>query len=314
MIVRYTSAAIDSVEYTAPGSVANSPLSVPRITRTTVPAAICIAVFMIGSRGRLGSVRREQRAERPQDRRQQGEDDAGRIERAVAAGDGRGDEEPDPGEADEDAEDGQGRLALAEQDGAEDRHPDRHQGDDEGDDPGRHRLRGPRDAAHPAAEQEGADDAGVADLAARDPESGATASKGDPAEHDRPGDPEPEGRHEERRQRVDRDGDREVGRAPDDVQDEHPERDRTARSAGSAQRGSGWHIVLVQDASIRPRGPEWSGSGDHGPRVRPALAARPVSGADGRPSDRNGTRCSGVIRLALWHVGRHTMWVVSEPR
>ena len=41
-----------------------------------------------------------------------------------------------------------------------------------------------------------------------------------------PGQAEPDARHQERRDRLDRDRDAEVGRAPDDVEDEHPEPER----------------------------------------------------------------------------------------
>ena len=50
-----------------------------------------------------------------------------------------------------------------------------------------------------------------------------------PAEQHEPCEEEPAAGHQERRDGVDRDGHAEVGRAPDEVEDEHPEQDRRAR-------------------------------------------------------------------------------------
>src|SRR3989304_3298048 len=58
--------------------------------------------------------------------------------------------------------------------------------------------------------------------------------------------------------------------------------------------------------------------------LQAATAALPDAGRHSRQGrgpaaaalarDRNGTRWAGVIRLALWQVGRQTTWVVAEPR
>ena len=62
------------------------------------------------------------------------------------------------------------------------------------------------------------------------------------------GDCEPDGRHQERRHRLDGDRDAEVRRAPDDVDDGHV---RPERGGARAAAGSGaWHSRLVQDRSL----------------------------------------------------------------
>ena len=70
---------------------------------------------------------------------------------------------------------------------------------------------------------------------------------GDPAEQQQPGQPEPERRHQERWHGVHRDGDGQVGRAPDAVQDGQPDPDR-----GAVRRVAPgcWHSRVVQGHSI----------------------------------------------------------------
>ena len=53
-----------------------------------------------------------------------------------------------------------------------------------------------------------------------------------PEQQDEAGEREADRRHEERRDRLDRDRDAEVGRAPDDVEDEHAEPDPGPRYGG----------------------------------------------------------------------------------
>ena len=67
-----------------------------------------------------------------------------------------------------------------------------------------------------------------------------------PGQQDRAGQQEAGRRHQERRDRVDRDRDPEVGRAPDDVEDEHPEPDRRAPRRRGRRLGR-WHRGVVQD-------------------------------------------------------------------
>ena len=120
---------------------------------------------------------------------------------------------------------------------------------------------------------------------------------------------EADGRHEERRDRLDRDRDPEVGRAPDHVQDEQAEPDGPA--VGRAAR-LGWHRQLVQARSIRRRGSGLSPPPDRpgvcdldrgglvvrwasGGRAPPSPAGRPCTAGSpprARPStERNPTRC-----------------------
>ena len=67
------------------------------------------------------------------------------------------------------------------------------------------------------------------------------AAQRDPGEQDDAGEQEPGAGHEERRDGLDRDRDGEVGRAPHDVQDEHPEGDPSRGSA--ARRGDGFGLA-----------------------------------------------------------------------
>ena len=57
-----------------------------------------------------------------------------------------------------------------------------------------------------------------------------------PAHQDGSGDAEPDRGHQERWDRLDRDRDAEVGRAPDDVEDQQPEPDRPASWARAGAR------------------------------------------------------------------------------
>src|SRR4051794_4667419 len=138
-----------------------------------------------------------------------GDEQRGSAERVDVA---RGaDEQRDAEQADADAGE---RHALAEADAIDQGDEERHRGDDERGGAGGDPLLGPGDEARVDDEQGGAGDRGRAPLAQRRLRRAAAAR---PGVEGGAGEQETRREHEERRQRPVRDGDREVGRAPDDV-------------------------------------------------------------------------------------------------
>ena len=121
----------------------------------------------------------------------------------------------------------------------------------------------------------------------------------DQSEQDAAGDREPDRRHEERRDRLDRDRDPQVRRAPDDVQDEHARARCLGPRYGAGGR-RGWHRWLVQGGgSLRlpgwpsPVGQTTARAGRVRPRPLPRRSRgdRPCT-ADSRP--RPHPRASGM--------------------
>jgi len=150
-------------------------------------------------------------------------------------------------EPDRDPDHRQARQPIAKKDPAEDGHPDRHECDQERRDPpmGRSARRmPPARSRRPAAAP---DDRAVAPFA---PASGGGTSGPsraiDQAQKDRAGQQEAGRSHKKTVDRVDRDGDPEIGRAPDDRRG----RASRARSGGAplrrGRRRDRWHRGVVQ--------------------------------------------------------------------
>ncbi len=97
-----------------------------------------------------------------------------------------------------------------------------------------------------------------------------------PEQQDRTGDAEADRGHEERRDRLDRDRDPEVGRAPDDVEDEHAQPEPHASSG--ARRWSRWHRWVVQDRPSVRWAPWPSPLGQPDRNHQAAMAAAPDAG------------------------------------
>ena len=95
----------------------------------------------------------------------------------------------------------------------------------------------------------------------------------DEGQEHQPGEGEAGRRHEERRDRLDRHGDAEVGRSPDDVEDEQAEPEL---AAAGGPGGAGWHSRLVQVADHTParRGEVALGASAGQAPVRPARRRR----------------------------------------
>ena len=216
-------------------------------------------------------MRRVQRAERPGDRRDddrgEARPDRARRPRRAIVGPTR---IATPDEADHDPDTGEPRQRFAEEDAPEDRDPDRHHRDEQRRDARRDRLLAEGDHAHAAAEQERADDDRVAPLA---------AGRHDEAIRGLAAATSPAGPHPAiaKRTAAIRKGGivstaiaiAEVGRAPDQVEDEQPEPDRPAVGRGLRL---GWHRQMVQVHSIRRRRVGKRGSSRSGRRARPGPA------------------------------------------
>ncbi len=233
MTVRYRKAMTES-RVTAPMSnLATSPVPMAMTARTRPPRIIWRPGRHERALRKGRPMRGEQRAGRPRngDSRQKSRP-TGSSAPVPPTIDGAA-RTATPTKPDRDADDGQAWQPLAEEDPAEDGDPDRHRGDEQGGDPGRHRLLGERDESHPAAEQQGSDDRAVTHLASGRDHERATVARDRPRQQDQAGQQEAGRGHDERRDRLDRDRDAEVRRAPDEVEDEHPEPDRSARSANS---------------------------------------------------------------------------------
>ena len=203
---------------------------------------------LIGKRGPMAGI---EGAGRPRDRRDEQRRETERIEGARLADDRRADQDPHPDEPDDDADDRDTGQAFAEEQATEDRDPDRHQRDDQGGNSRWDRLLTPRDHAHPAAKEQRAHDRAVAPLAQAGHRERAARPHDRPGQEHEPCEGEAGRRHEERRDRLDRHGDAEVGRSPDDVEDEQAEPEpAAARGTGV----TGWHSRLVQVEIIHRRG------------------------------------------------------------
>ena len=127
------------------------------------------------------------------------------------------DEQCDADEAGRDSRDGSDRQPDPVDEAVEQRHEQRHARDEQGRVAGRHALLGERDAAGVDDEQEPADDRRGAPLAAARPLGAHVPAPDRPAVEEQAGDQEPHREHQQRRQRPVGDRDREIGRAPDEV-------------------------------------------------------------------------------------------------
>ena len=183
---------------------------------------------------RAGAV---ERADRPEDGRAEEDARADEIDRGASAG--RPDEGADAGQSKADPDERRAREAQVEEEPAEDGDPERKRGDQERRDARPDGCLPHREEAVSSEEQEAADDRGVAPLARARPRLTSAAASCREIE-DGARDQEPDRALGERWDRPDRDPDREVRGAPDDVEGGEGERDL---GAGRAERavGSGLH-------------------------------------------------------------------------
>jgi hypothetical protein len=123
------------------------------------------------------------------------------------------------------------READAEELAVEERREERHGGDEKRGQPRGDPLLGQGDAAGVDEQEQPADDRGGRPLAPAEPRRLDVAPPGGPDVQEPAREPEPDREHEQRRQRAVGDGDREIRRSPDDVDD--PERDGDPGSHGS---------------------------------------------------------------------------------
>ena len=113
--------------------------------------------------------------------------------------------------------------------------------------PGRDGLLAERDHAHPAAEQQRADDGAVAPLAPGRHDERAPVAGDRPGEQDQAGEQEPDGGHEERRDRLDRDRDRRGRSSPRRGRGRASRAQIGARAAAARPARRRWHRRMVQD-------------------------------------------------------------------
>ena len=222
-------------------NVANSPVDGHSSrARTRPPSTIWTPVATSGRRGSDRAVRGEQRSGRPGDGRehdQRGEADAGRAPRCRRCADGptRMAIPTNPRTMPTTARRGQ---ALTEEDAAEDGDPDRHHRDHQGGDPRRDRLLAdtrPCPSRRRAAARRRSRCRAIRVGSGRDERAALAGDR--PGQQDEPGQagtgPPPSGTAGSSRPRPTI---AEVGRAPDEVEDQHPE-PRSGDRRGGDRRG-----------------------------------------------------------------------------
>ena len=171
--------------------------------------------------------------ERPQERRRQQRAGAEQVHVRAPGELSRSDEERQAPEARRQADEHDPVRPPPVLDPVEDGHPDRHAGDDQGRQPRRHALLGPAHQAVAAEEHQRADRRGGTPVAALRRRS---APQAQPAEEQDAGRQVPQPRHQEGRNRLDAEADREVRRAPEDV--DGRERQHELRAGGGAAEGA----------------------------------------------------------------------------